>query len=221
MSSSNDTWAVIPAYNESKHICSVIKDVKKHVFNIIVVDDGSKDNTYDIAKQENIFVLQHIVNLGKGAAAKTGCDFALRKGAKRIILIDADGQHDPKEIPNFLNVLNNVDIVFGYRKFNKNMPFIFKFGNAFINFSTRLLYGISLKDTQCGYRAFTSEAYKKIRWKASDYSMEAEIVANAGKRHLRYKEIPIQTIYLDKYKGTTVIDGIKIVLNMFLWRLKR
>ena len=216
-----DVWIIIPAYNESKKISDVIQKTKKYCSNIIVVDDGSKDETFEIAKKTNVIVLKHIINLGKGAAVKTGCDFALKKGAKKMVLIDSDGQHDPSEIHKFLKALDNVDIVFGYRRFDKNMPFILKFGNNSINFVTKLLYGVDLKDTQCGYRALTTKAYKKIRWKANDYSMESEMIANIGKRHLKYKEIPIHTIYSDKYKGTTIFDGIKIVFNMFLWRLRK
>jgi len=221
MINKKEVWVVIPAYNEAKRIAPVIKGVKKYVSNIIVVDDGSKDNTFSVAKNEGIIVLKHIINLGKGAALKTGCDFALKKGANTLIAIDADGQHEPREIPNFLKVLEDKDIVFGYRTFNKNMPFVFRLGNSFINLVTRILYNINLKDTQCGYRAFTAESYRKIRWKASDYSMESEMIANAGKNHLKYKEIPISTIYTDRYKGTTIFDGIKIVINMFFWRLKK
>lgn len=218
----NDVWVVIPAYNEEKNICSVIIEVKKYIDNIIVIDDGSRDNTYDAAKKnDEVIVLKHLLNLGKGAAVKTGCDFALKKGAKIIILIDSDGQHDPKEIPNFLQALDGFDIIFGYRQFNKTMPFVFKFGNSFINLATKIIYDISLKDTQSGYRAFTADTYRKIRWKASDYSMESEMIANVGKNHLKYKEIPIKTIYTDKYKGTTIFDGIKIVFNMVLWRFRR
>ena len=216
-----DVWVIIPAYNESKHISDVIQKTKKYCSNIIVVDDGSKDKTFEIAKKTKVIVLKHIINLGKGAAVKTGCDFALKKGAKKMVLIDSDGQHDPSEIHKFLKALDNVDIVFGYRRFDKNMPFILKIGNNSINFVTKLLYGVDLKDTQCGYRALTAKVYKKIRWKANDYSMESEMIANIGKRHLKYKEIPIKTIYSDKYKGTTIFDGIKIVFNMFLWRLKK
>lgn len=218
---SREIWAVIPAYNEEKNIARVIKGVKKYIKNIVVVDDGSKDDTYNLAKKSKVVVLGHIVNLGKGAALKTGCDFALEHNAKILIAIDGDMQHDPKEIPNFLKALKNKDIVFSYRKFYKKMPLLLKFGNWFINHTTKLLYGLNLKDTQCGYRAFTSEAYKKVRWDAFDYSMESEMIANVGKHHLRYDEIPIQTIYSDKYKGTTPIDGIKIVLNMILWRLAK
>jgi len=216
-----DIWIIIPAYNEEKRIVDVIKKTKGYINNIIVIDDGSSDKTFEISKKQNIVVLRHIINLGKGAAVKTGCDFAVRKGAKKIILIDSDGQHDPSEIPNFLKELKNTDIVFGYRKFNKNMPFILKLGNGLINFTTKLLYGVKLRDTQSGYRAFTTSTYRKIRWKASDYSIESEMIANVGKKHLDYKEIPIQTIYSDKYKGTTIFDGLKIVFNMILWRLKK
>ena len=215
------TWVIIPDYNESKNISDVIKKVKKYSHNIIVVDDGSNDNTYEIAKKNSVIVIKHIINLGKGAAVKTGCDFALKKGAKKLILIDSDGQHNPSEIHKFLKALEEVDIVFGYRQFNKKMPFVFKFGNNSINFVTKMLYGVNLRDTQCGYRALTTKAYKKARWKSNDYSMESEMIANIGKRHLKYKEIPIQTIYSDKYKGTTIFDGIKIVTNMVFWRLKK
>ena len=214
-------WAIIPAYNEEKTIGNVIKKTKKYIKNIIVVDDSSKDKTYDISKRKKIIILRHIVNLGKGAAVKTGCDYALKKGAKIFVALDADAQHNPDEIPNFLSALKGKDVVLGYRKFHEKMPLIFRFGNSFINKTIKFLYGISLKDTQCGYRAFTADAYKKMRWDALDYSMESEMIANIGKHNLRYVEIPIQTIYSEKHKGTTFLDGIKIVANMILWRLSR
>ncbi len=213
-------WAVIPAMNESEKIGPVIKHTKKYVNNVLVVDDGSTDNTSEVAKKAGALVLRHIINLGKGSAVKTGCDFIVGKGAEKIILIDSDGQHDPKEIPAFLEALEDSDIVFGYRKFDRNMPLVFKIGNNFINFVTKILYGITLKDTQCGYRAFTNYAYRKIRWSSNDYSMESEMIARMGKKKMRYKQIPIQTIYSEKYKGTTMFDGIKIVLNMIMWRMK-
>jgi glycosyltransferase involved in cell wall biosynthesis len=217
----DNVWVIIPAYNESKHVSSVIKGVKRYAKNIIVVDDGSNDKTYDMASGAGAKALRHIVNLGKGAALKTGCDYAVKKGAKNIIAIDADGQHNPKDILNFLKALKNSDIVFGQRRFSRKMPFIFRFGNWFIDNTAKVLFSIDLKDTQCGYRAFTAGAYKKIRWKAADYSMESEMIANSGKKHLKYGVVPIATIYSDKYKGTTVFDGIKIVLNMVRWRLFR
>ncbi len=218
---SNKVWVIIPAYNEGKRINSVIGRVKKFVKNIIVVDDGSSDNTSEVAKKAGVLVLRHIVNLGKGAAAKTGCDFAFKNGAEEIILVDADGQHDPVEIPNFLKALEGADIVFGYRRMNKNMPSLFRHGNKSLSRLTGMLFGVKLKDTQCGYRAFKAKIYRKIRWKAKDYSMEAEMIANVGKNHLTYKEVPIETLYLDRYKGTTIFDGLKIGFNLLKWRLSR
>jgi len=210
---------VIPAHNEEKHLQDTIKKVKKHQIEVIVVDDGSRDQTKNIAKKEGVIVLSHSVNLGKGAALKTGCDYAIRQGFQQIVVLDGDGQHDPEKIPEFLANLKKYDLVFGYRELSQNMPVILRFGNWFINKTTKLLYKINLNDTQCGYRAFTAETYKKIRWQAADYCMESEMIANAGKYQLKYTQIPIQTIYADKYKGTTVADGIKIVLRMISWRI--
>ncbi|HLC85654.1 MAG TPA: glycosyltransferase family 2 protein [Candidatus Nanoarchaeia archaeon] len=216
----DDVWVVIPAYNEKRHILEVIKATKRFASNIVVVDDGSKDNTTRLALAQGVTVLQMIVNLGKGAALKTGCDFALRQGAKRIVVMDSDGQHNPARIPEFVDALKGKDIVFGIRSMDENMPAIKRFGNAVINKVTELLYRIKIDDTQTGFRAFTSNAYSKIRWRSSDYSMESEMIANAGKHHLKYAEIGIETITHDRYRGTTILDGIKIVANMVLWRLK-
>ena len=212
-------FAVIPAHNEEKHIGDVVRQAKKYVGNIVVVDDGSKDRTAEEAKKSGAIVLNHLVNLGKGAALKTGCDYAIKNKADIIVAIDADAQHNPKEIPKFIGAVKMHDVAIGYRKLNMSMPFILRFGNWFINKTIRFLYGVKIKDSQCGYRAFTSEAYKKLRWKASDYSMESEMIAKIGKHRLSYAEVPIETIYSDKYKGTTILDGIKIVFNLLLWRL--
>jgi hypothetical protein len=136
-----------------------------------------------------------------------------------LILLDADGQHEPDEIPNFIKAMNGKDIVFGYRKLTKDMPFVLRFGNWFISKATKVIYGIDVKDTQSGYRAMTQGTYKKVRWRATGYPMESEMIANVGKHKLKYAEIPIKTIYLERYKGTTIIDGLKIVLKMLLWKL--
>lgn len=215
----NNIWAVIAAYNEERNIDSVVKRAKSFVDSVVVVDDGSIDKTSQHAEKAGAIVLKHLVNLGKGAALKTGCDYAAKKNAKLIVVLDADAQHNPDNIPRFLEKLNNYSIVFSYRKLSSKMPFVLRFGNWFISNTVGILYGIRINDTQCGFRAFTTEAYKKIRWNASDYSMESEMIARAGKQNLKYVQIPIETIYSDKYKGTTILDGIKIVLNMIWWKL--
>ncbi|HLC49983.1 MAG TPA: glycosyltransferase family 2 protein [Candidatus Nanoarchaeia archaeon] len=212
-------WAVIPAYNEGRSIKSIIENAQKYVDSVVVVDDGSRDSTKNIAEKAGAMVLSHVINLGKGATLRTGCDFAASKRAKYIIVLDADAQHNPADIPRFTEKLGKYDIVFSYRKRSAQMPFVLRFGNWFISRAMSFLYGIDINDTQSGYRAFSAEAYKKIRWNASDYSMETEMISKAGKQKLKYVQIPIGTIYSDKYKGTTIIDGIKIVLNMVWWKI--
>jgi glycosyltransferase involved in cell wall biosynthesis len=214
-------YIVIPAYNEGARIGRVITQVKSHCQNIIVIDDGSEDDTVEVAKEKGVKVLKHMINLGKGAALKTGCDYAYKIGAQKIVVIDSDGQHNPKEIPLFLHGLEENDIVFGYRTIPKEMPGVLKFGNWFINKSVSIMFNIKIKDSQSGYRAFTREAYPKIRWEASDYYMETEMVIRSGKKKLRYLQLPIETIYGDRYKGTTVLDGVKIVTKMFVARLTK
>ena len=110
---------------------------------IAVVDDGSSDKTA-VSTGDNIVLLKHLVNMGKGAAIKTGSDYAVKNGAQKLIYIDADGQHDPKLIPSFLKALETSDIVFGYRHLNRNMPGVLRFGNHFINHFTKLLFDIAL-----------------------------------------------------------------------------
>ncbi len=215
----DNVWIVIPAHNEEKNISDVIRKTKNYSKNIAVVDDGSKDETYSIAKKNNVMVLRHIVNLGKGAALKTGCEYAVRNKAEKIIVMDSDGQHNPKDIPRFAKELKNNDVVFSYRKYYHKIPLILRLGNILINTFISCLYHIKLKDTQCGFRAFSSKAYKKISWNSWGYEVESEMIANTGKHKLKYSEIPIETVYKDRYKGTSVIDGIKIVYNLVWWKI--
>ncbi|MCP3682792.1 MAG: glycosyltransferase family 2 protein [bacterium] len=214
-------FVVIPAYNEGDHIAKVISRTKKYAKNIIVVDDGSTDETYKEAKKTGVIVLRHLVNLGKGAALKTGCDYAYINGADAIISMDGDLQHNPKEIPAFAKAIKNTDVVFGYRSYNKKMPFVLKFGNWFIEYTSKFLFGMKILDTQSGFKAFKRNVYRRIRWTARDYAVESEIIARVGRHGFRYRQLPIETIYTDRYKGTTAVDGFKIVLRMVWWKITR
>jgi glycosyltransferase involved in cell wall biosynthesis len=211
---------IIPCYNEEKTIVGLINRIKKLGFikDIIVVDDGSEDNTY--LKVEGNFneviIARHSINLGKGAAVKTGCEIALKLGADILVLIDADGQHLPEEIPKLVEKLEkeNLDIVFGVREMNEKVPLLRKIGNRLITALARVLTKVSLKDSQAGFKAFSADAYKKIIWQSQDYSVETEIIVNVGRFRLRYGEVPIETIYTDVYKGATIVDGFKIFINL-------
>ena len=210
--------AVVPAFNEEKRIEEVLKKLRKYVDKIIIVDDGSKDDTSKVAKKYGL-VLRHIVNLGKGAALRTGCKKALEFRPKYIIFIDADGQHDPSEIPKFLKKLDKgFELVQGVRKMRK-MPLIKMIGNSMINFLFKLLFGLNVTDTQSGFKAFKAEVYPKIEWDSNDYFVETEILAKAGLNDVKYGEVPIKTIYKEKYKGITVKDGIKIGVKSIMLRL--
>ena len=217
-------YVIIPAHNEGKNIGLVLERTKKFVTSnrIIVVDDGSKDNTAAQARKQGVTVLRHIINLGKGGALRTGSLYAYKKGAEAFIYMDSDGQHNPEDIPQLLSELKNNDIVFTYRdKASIHMPIVKKFGNAFIDTSMRILFRINVQDTQCGYKAMTRTAYEKLKLMSNDYSIESEIVAKTGKYKLRYTQLPIKTIYADRYKGTTVFDGINIVMKMLWWKIAR
>lgn len=213
------TYIVIPAYNEEKTIEEVITKSKKYG-STVVVDDGSTDSTYGNAKSAD-YLLRHIVNMGKGVALKTGIESAIKKDAKIIVTIDADSQHDPKDIPRLVELLKkeDLDIVLGSRPVGTKMPLIMKFGNIFLYTAFRILFHANIKDTQSGFRAFKSNIYKKIEWESSSYSVETEMLVNVEKYKLKYKEIPIETKYPDRHKGTTVIDGVKIFLNMLYWKI--
>lgn len=212
---------VIPAYNEAKTIGSVLTEIQKVAQHIIVVDDGSSDATAAISQQAGVLVVQHKLNLGKGAALKTGCDLAVSRGAQRLVVLDADGQHNAQLIPDFLSSLDQgYDIIFGCRTVPKSMPLVMRFGNKLISDLFGMLYQIKVPDTQCGYRAFTAAAYKQLRWEAQDYFVETEMLINTGRKKLKHCTLPIETIYAEKYKGTTVLDGVLIVVKLLggkLW----
>lgn len=212
-------FAVIPACNEEKTICEVVEKTKKFVDRVIVVDDGSVDSTASLASKVGATVLKHRINLGVGAALKTGFIYS-RERCDAIVTLDADAQHNPEEIPKLLKALNDSEIVLGSRDF-RCMPFHKKIGNYIINLLSFLLFGIRLSDTQTGFRAIKVRAYDTIEWKSRDYSALLEMLVNAKKRKVKVKEVKVSTIYNDIYKGTTLVDGVKILINMLCWRLIR
>jgi glycosyltransferase involved in cell wall biosynthesis len=213
------TAVIVPAFNEHRHIADVITQVKTFNSQVIVVDDGSRDGTAAVAEKTGVVVLKHAINLGKGAALRTGSEYALQKGAEILIYIDSDGQHNPADIPRLLNALPGNDVVFTYRDLRSaEMPATKKLGNLVLNTLMKLLFGIAVRDTQCGFKAMTAAAYRRMRLISFDYNIESEMVAKAGKHKLRFVQEPIHTVYADKYKGTTVFHGAQIALRMLWWK---
>ena len=217
-------YVIIPAHNEAAHIGAVLERTRKLVApkKIIVVDDGSRDNTAQEAKKHNVTVLRQVINVGKGSALRTGSIYACGKGAESLIYIDGDGQHDPEDLPRILTALKGNEIVFTFReRKSNNMPLVKKIGNDLIDVLMSVLFHIEVQDTQCGYKAMTRAAYEKMKLISNDYSIESEMVAKTGKYKLKFAQVPIKTIYADRYKGTTIFDGINIVMKMLWWKIAR
>ncbi len=212
--------AVVPAYNEEKSIGSVISKTKEYVDKVIVIDDGSIDGTYGYAKEAGAIAVRHIINRGAGAATWTGIQAALKLNADIIVTIDADGQHLPGDIPDLIKPIleSRADVVIGSRlKGNiDRMPFTKKIGNILLNKITYLFYGINITDTQSGFKAFSRGAASLINISVDRYGFCSEVIGELRKKKLRFVEVSIPTIYLDKNKGTTTYDGFKILFDLVL-----
>jgi len=214
------TWVIIPAYNEQKYINRVLQKVLRVTQNVIVVDDGSQDQTFHQAQAVTKHTLRHPVNLGKGAALKTGCEFAFQNlNAAAVIFIDGDDQHDPTEITLFFEQLNaGEQIVFGERAMAHQMPLFKIMGNRMASFLLLIFFGMYIPDVPSGFKAMTRQAYEKLKWNAQDYSVEMEIAARVAKNRMHYAIIPIATIYHDLERGMTVIDVIRMSLSILMWK---
>lgn len=214
------TILILPAYNEGERIVPVIRESLKYVDEVLVVDDGSRDNTSRAAKDAHARVLRHKVNLGKAAALKTGCDAAELLGADVMILMDSDGQHRPQDLPRVLAPIlkDEADIVVCSRSGGAKMPLIRYAGNRALEFAARMLFHVNIKDIQSGFRAFRVSVYPKLRWKSKNYHADAEMTIRIGRFGLRYQEVFIDTIYHDSYKGMTAADGLKLLGNIIIWR---
>lgn len=211
---------VLPAHNEEKHIADIIKRGFQFVDRVIVVDDGSRDNTFQAAQDAGAVVLRHRSNLGKAGALKTGCEAAIRLHTDIIALMDSDGQHKPEDLPRFFETLinKNLDVIVGSRKGGGKMPLIRRTGNKLLEIASRTLFRVDVKDIQSGFRVFKAGIYPKLRWDAKNYHADAEMTVRIGKYHLNYDELYIDTIYLDNYKGMTALDGLKLLMNIIIWR---
>ncbi|MEK6916316.1 MAG: glycosyltransferase family 2 protein [Nanoarchaeota archaeon] len=218
------TFIVIAAYNEERKIGSVLKDLKKKYDTIVVVDDGSKDKTAEIAEKKGVIVLRHPLNRGQGAALKTGIDYALQNNAEIIVTYDADGQFLVEDIKKVVAPVEKkqADIVLGSRFLGKtiNMPFskkiVLKLG-VMVGF---LLYHIKITDSQSGFRALSRKAAEKIKLTADRMEHASEFFWEIMKNKLKYKEVPITVIY-DDYsigKGQKWSNSIELGIKMLLRR---
>lgn len=216
-----DIWLVVPIYNEGKYLNRVFSKLKKYTPNIIAVDDGSSDDSVQIASKYTPHLLTHDLNLGKGAALKTGCEYAFRfLGAQGVIFFDSDDQHNPAELNLFFEKLEAGDeAVFGERAMNTTMPLTRIIGNRLASVAILFLFGSYVPDIPSGFKAISKKTYNKIKWKASGYGVELEIAAKIAQQKIPFSVIPISTIYHDFDRGMNILDVIKIVFKLINLKL--
>lgn len=212
------TIAAMPAYNEAKSIHNIIVDCKKHVDTVLVIDDGSSDNTAEVAESAGAYVVQHPKNMGYGAAIKSCFETARNLNAKRMVIIDSDGQHDPAEIPKLLKPLERgVDVVLGSRFIDgtsDGIPAYRKVGMKVLDLATNTVGGMNVTDSQCGFRAYGKKAIQNIRINSDSMSAGSEILMEIADNNLRYEEVQVNCSYdvEDSSTQNPVSHGVGVLI---------
>ena len=180
---------IIPAYNEEKVVGQVIRDIKKQFqkhsldFTILVVDDGSTDQTHQIAQDSSATVVRHILNTGAGGATATGIRYAHKHGFDVAVTMDADGQHHTTDVFNGVKLLvsKEVDLLIGSRLIDyEGMSKVKVLGNKGLSLITQMLFGIKSSDSQSGLRVFSKNSLEKLRWKTTGYEFCSEMLFFGG-----------------------------------------
>jgi polyprenyl-phospho-N-acetylgalactosaminyl synthase len=219
------TVAIIPAYNEEGRIGDVVRAVGKVVDRVIVVNDGSRDGTAAVAAAEGAIVISHGLNCGAGAATMTGIVAARSLGAECAVTIDADGQHNPEDIPALLAPVlrGETDITIGSRFLRANtIPFIRRVFNAIGNILTLITTGMYVSDSQSGFKCLGPAALRTIELHLNGFEFCTEIIREAKRHQWRIAEIPIRVTYSEYTlaKGQSFAGGVrtacKILLRTFL-----
>lgn len=220
-------FIVVPAYNEAEVIAEVVTALRDAYTNVIVVDDGSRDETALAARSARASVLRHAINRGQGAALQTGIDYALLCGAKYIVTFDADGQHDVADIARLLKPIaaGDCEISLGSRFLGSavNLPasrrVLLKLGVLF----TRFTSGVSLTDVHNGLRAFSRRAAERIQIRLDGMAHASEMIDLIRRSELAYREVPVTIRYTDysRAKGQSSRGALRIALHYLLGRVVR
>jgi len=189
--------AGICAYNEARYIGSIVLQARQHVDEVIVVDDGSRDNTAEVAKLAGATVIVHSENRGKGAAIQSILGEAKKINPDVLVLLDADAQHDPNEIPVLAKPISEgFDLVIGSREAQRGKtPRYRRIGQKVIFRSSRLASKTNIVDSESGYRALSPKAIKKLDLKVKGFGIESEMITSAADKNLKITEVPISNIY--------------------------
>lgn len=217
---------VIPAYNEGLVIGSVVLQTLRYTPNVIVIDDGSWDNTAIIAQRAGAIVLRMGENQGKAHAIMAGFTYAKKQGYEFVVMLDGDGQHDPEDIP--LMVLpvmtGSADLVIGSRYLLKNnsIPPYRMAGQWVLNEFTRILSHVKISDTQSGFRVLGKKALENLDFFSTGYNIESDMITHFARQKLRMVEIPISVTYdvPNKHKMNPLFHGIGVLKNL-LYQITR
>lgn len=221
---------VIPAYNEGSVIGSVVEDIKRALdtssmrHEVVVVNDGSKDNTAAQARKAGATVINHILNSGAGGATATGLSYANQQGFDFAITMDADGQHLPEDVIEGIRTIidRETDLLIGSRLIDTSgMPKVKVLGNKGLSIITKILFGINITDSQSGLRVFSKNALENLRWRTSGYEFCSEMLWRAKQLRLSISEYPIKAVYTDysKTKGQNNWNAVNIVKSLIKRRI--
>ncbi len=217
-------WVVIAAYNEGRRLGRTLDGLRPHVPRVVVVDDGSADDTAAVALRHDVWLLRHAINRGQGAALQTGIDFALARGAEVLVTFDADGQHDPDEIERVAGPVlsGRADVALGSRFLGRavGIPWsrrlVLKVGVLF----TRVFSRVRVSDTHNGFRALSRAAATAIRITQDRMAHASEILDQVRRHRLRYVEVPVTVRYAEETlaKGQSSWNAVRIVGQLVLGR---
>lgn len=198
--------AILPALNAARFLPAVIAEIRaRHPdLRVLVVDDGSGDGTAEVARRAGAEVRVHRVNLGKGEALKTGYAWAVQEGLDRVFTMDADGQHLPAEMQDFLDAADRegYDVVVGTRMASTgDMPWLRKATNRFTSWVVSRLCGCTIPDSQNGFRLFRVDGLRGLALKTSRYDSESEILVRLARRGRAIGSVPVSTVYGDEHSS--------------------
>ena len=217
--------AAIPAYNEEIAIGSIIARAKAHVDEVVVIDDGSHDATSSVAELMGATVIVHEKNAGKGTALRTAFKWAMARDVSILVTLDADGQHNPDEIPNLLNPIlwQEADLVNGARflEGHNDVPAYRRIGQEVLTFATNLNSEIKINDSQSGFRAFSKNTFEAFKFNNTGMGIESEMISDAASAGHQIKEVPITCRYdVDGSTFNPVAHGLG-VLNSIVCQIER
>ncbi|MBQ6511809.1 glycosyltransferase family 2 protein [Methanobrevibacter sp.] len=217
---------IIPAFNEEVAISSIVKRSMKYADEVLVVDDGSTDRTFQIAKDAGARVIKHYNNLGKGISLKDA--FAEVNGYDIVVTIDGDGQHNPDEIPNLVRPIleDRADLVNGSRYldgFDDETPAYRRVGQRVLDIATNVTSGTHVTDSQSGFRAFSGKTIPYFRFRDTGFGIESEMLADAAENNFRIVEVPI-TVRYDVENSSTkgpVTHGVGVLIKIIIDKIIR